>query len=505
MVGTKIVNFIQKNPGEVIIITFILILSLFLRGYRLPEYMTFLGDEGRDALVVKKILTEYDFPLLGPPTSVGNVYLGPLYYYMMSFAMGFSNLNPIAAAFMNVLTGTLTILLIYYLARIWFGVIPASLVSLLYSLSPVTITYSRSSWNPNPTPFFALLSILGLYLAHKRNNYYWLVLTGAALAFALQMHYLVLNLLPLVFIIWLIELKRGKKNNFNKGTILALGGFVFLMSPLAIYDFKYNFQNYLAFRDLFSSNQVVSFTNPLLSLNRIFPILNQKLIGRLMAGENTQLSILILFMVITPIITLIYRKINLKPLTWPQVVLPAWLIIGLIGLSFFKGPVYDHYLGFLNPAPYLLLGATLSSILSKKTLPLILTFIVIACLINLSKSPLLQPPNQQLLKTTKIAEEIVIRSKGKPFNFALIAHNNYDAAYRFILEKEGHKPYDLPAQRTEQLFVVCEDGECQPAVNPKYEIAAFGWSKIEQMEEIEGVKLYKLVENPEGRKFKKEI
>ena len=71
-----------------------------------------------------------------------------------------------------------------------------------------------------------------------------------------------------------------------------------------------------------------------------------------------------------------------------------------------------------------------------------------------------------------------------------------DSAYQFYLEVYGHKPETVPIRKTEQLFVVCEDILCQPVYNPKYEIAAFGWSKIQSELDFSGVKIYKLVPNP---------
>jgi len=43
----------------------VLLLAAFFRLYRIDEYMTFLGDEGRDALIMKRMLS-LDFPLIGP-------------------------------------------------------------------------------------------------------------------------------------------------------------------------------------------------------------------------------------------------------------------------------------------------------------------------------------------------------------------------------------------------------------------------------------------------------
>ncbi|MDP3758811.1 MAG: glycosyltransferase, partial [Candidatus Daviesbacteria bacterium] len=196
----------------------ILVLAAFLRFYRLSEYMTFLGDEGRDAIVIKNMLVDYHFPLIGPPTSVGNIYLGPLYYYMMAVPMAIFYLNPVAATGMNAVIGVATIGLIYYLGKVWFGRAPGLIAAYLYAISPVTIIYSRFSWNPNPAPFFALLSVFSLYKVHQTGNFLWLVLTGLTVGAALQMHYLAAILIPITIAIWFYEvfLRRSKKLKTRK-------------------------------------------------------------------------------------------------------------------------------------------------------------------------------------------------------------------------------------------------------------------------------------------------
>src|SRR3989344_6213431 len=109
--------WIKKNKFELLIIFLILIIAGFSRLYKIDQYMNFLGDEGRDALMIQRILVDHDFPLLGPTTSVGNIYLGPLYYYMMTIPMAIFWLNPVAAAVMVAVLGILTIGLVYFFAR----------------------------------------------------------------------------------------------------------------------------------------------------------------------------------------------------------------------------------------------------------------------------------------------------------------------------------------------------------------------------------------------------
>lgn len=503
-------NWIKKNRFEVIFIVCLILVAAFFRLYRINEYMTFLGDEGRDALVIKRILVEGDFPLLGPPTSVGNMYNGPLYYYMMATSMAIGWMNPVSAAVMIALLGTLTVGLIYYLARSWFGKQAAIIAATLYAFSPVNIIYSRSSWNPNPAPFFALLGILGLYWARKNNNYFWIVLTGICLAFAVQMHLLSLILLPIYGLIWLNELRekiwlKKEKRNFWKGLILAFIAFLILMSPLAIFDFKYNFQNYHAFTTFFFGDRATTVNlNPLNTLGRVVPIYSDNLVNRYIAGQNYWLMILISILVLIPVYAFFNSLIRYKKLDWPYFVLAVWLFGGVAGLALYKQTIYDHYSSFLNPALFLTFGSIIhliNSVDSKKINMYLrgaffLLFLILV-VVNLQNSPLLISPNRQLQNTKIVSDFVISESQNKPFNFALLAEHNYDAAYQFFLDQAGHKPAQLPFEKTDQLFVVCEDKVCNPVGNAKYEIAAFGWTKIESEKDFNGVKVYKLIHNPE--------
>lgn len=483
---------------EVLILLIILLAAAFLRFYKLSEYMTFLGDEGRDALMVKRILTTFDLPLLGPPTSIGNIYLGPLYYYMMSVPMTIFYLNPVAAAGMVALIGVATVGLIYYFARTWFGIIGASVAAFLYAISPVNIIYSRSSWNPNPTPFFTLIAFFGLYKARKSNNFKWFILTGIALAFAVQMHYLALILLPIFGLLWLYEFYVRKfkfDKNFIFGTVGAVVMFLFLMSPLLIFDLKHNFMNFNNLKTFFSDRQTTVNLNIFNTLDRIIPIYWDNLISRYMVGKNGLIGALVATLLLLPLIISGYKRLKGQSIQWEYLLLTVWLIIGILGLALYKQTIYDHYLGFLNPVPYLLLAALIHLMKNKIKLVLAVIFLLVLGILNLQQSPLLTPPQNQLARTQKIAQFVIVEANNKPFNFALIAKNNYDPAYQFYLEIFGQKPKQLPLDITDQLFVVCEDPECLPINHPKYEIAAFGWVKIETEKEFQGVKVFKLVHN----------
>ncbi|MBI2593164.1 glycosyltransferase family 39 protein [Candidatus Daviesbacteria bacterium] len=511
-------TWIKKNRYEIIFLVCLILVSAFMRLYRIDEYMTFLGDEGRDALVVKKMLIERDFPLLGAPTSVGNMYNGPLYYYMMAASMAVWWMNPVAAAAMVALVGTAAVGLVYYLARSWFGKVAAIVAATLYSLSPVNIIYSRSSWNPNPAPFFALLGIIGLYKSRQSKNYLWMILTGGALAFAVQMHLLALILIPIYGAVWLLALKEKIKEkasfkNFWTGLVLSLVTFLFLMSPMAIFDFKYNYQNFNAFKTFFFGDRATTVNlNPLNTLERVVPIYSDNLVYRYIAGQNYWLMILISILVLIPVAVFLFLLFKKKQLKWPLFTLTVWLLGGIMGLALYKQTIYDHYSSFLNPAVFLLFASIvnlINSINSKKVNQYVrgiffLLFLVLV-IVNLQISPLLVSPNRQMQRTQEVAKFIISEAENKPFNFALIAQRNYDAAYQFFLGELGHKSSQLPFEKTDQLFVVCEDEVCEPVGHSKFEISAFGWAKIEWEKESSGVKVFKLVHNPREEENGSEI
>lgn len=492
-----------SDKRDVLIVLAILLIATFLRFYRLPEYMTFLGDEGRDALMIKRILVEHDIPLIGPPTSIGNIYLGPLYYYMMAIPMAIFWLNPVAAAFQVALIGVATVALIYYLGRIWFGKPAGWIGAFLYAISPVTIIYSRSSWNPNPAPFFALVSIWGLYLAQKLKDFRWLILVGAGVATASQMHYLALILIPISSLIWLYALslrirKKLEGKYFILGTIGGVFVFLIFMSPLFIFDLKYNFLNYKAISAFFLDRETTVNLNPLNTLSRVIPIYNNNLVGRYITGENIWLTPLVSVLVLIPFFVILWKRIKGNIFLWPFLALGIWLVVGVLGLTLYKQNIYDHYLGFLNPVPFLLLGSLF--FWKKKWIMWPLGgLVLILTIVNLQKSPLQYPPNNQIRRTQDVAKFVIKEADEKPFNFALISKNNYDSAYQFYLYIYGHVPKTVPAEITDQLFVVCEDPICDPINHPKYEIAGFGMAKIEKIEDFSGVKVFKLVANPSGK------
>jgi len=502
MVADKVTSWVKNNK----LILGIVFLALFLRLFRISSYMTFLGDEGRDALVWLRMVQNGKFTLIGPMTSIGNMYLGPLYYYLM--LPFFVLMGTVGPSIGTALFAGATTFFLWYFGREWFSPKVGLVASLLYAVSPVAIVLSRSSWNPNVMPFFSLIIIWGIWQFWQKNRFYWLAIEGVLLSFAIQSHYLGLLLAPVVllfFFIKLFDLRKRKDKNLKKFLInflFFIFCFLFLtVVPLIWFDLRHNFINYKSFYKFFSERQTTVNLKAYKAIPQMWPLW-QMLTTRLLAGKNTFFGFWIsLTVLLSGVYFLIKNKLKRIKIKSSAVLLLAWIFVGLLGMGLYKQHIYDHYFGFLFPAIFLTLAVILGklSYLKRWGEFLSLGFFLLVLVLSLIEIPLKYPPNYQMQKTAEISQKIAGEAKARPFNLGLIAKQNYDAGYRYFLEKWGKKAVEIDAQRTDetitdQLFVVCETQDCQPVGHPQAEIANFGWSKIEAKWEFPwGTKLFKLV------------
>ena len=529
----KIKMWIKENPREAIFLSIIILVGAFLRLYRISEYMIFLGDEGRDAIIVRRLLVNFDPILIGPRTSIGDMYLGPLYYYLIAIPLLLANFSPVGPSVFVALLGVVTIFFIWYVTREWFGWLAGGLSALLYAISPVVITYSKSSWNPNVMPFFALLSIYSVWKLLMGRNYKWLIVTFLSMSFVLQSHYLGLLLVPTLGLIWflklinIINLKASAPSSleikkFAKYSILGFGLFMTLMSPLVIFDARHGWNNFKSVRTFFLERQTTVSARPWTGIPKL-PEIAYQINLSLLGAKNADITWIFTY-IFYPLFAVIFiyglfRKIKFKileksylynllnrsisPSLSPYLIISVWILISFLGLSLYKQHIYDHYFGFFFPAPFILVGAVSQYVISnsKRFWQLtLLLFLIYVVYVNLLNTPIRYSPNRQMQRAEEVAGKIRVEADDQKLNLAVIAERNYEDGYQYFLERWNEPVYDIDPLNLEQtlaqqLFVVCEmsKDKCDPTHSPKSEIANFGWSKIHGEWDVSGVTVYKLV------------
>lgn len=510
-----IVDWKKKNPKEFWVLVLILVVGAVMRLYRIGEYMTFLGDEGRDVIIVRRLIVDFDPILVGPGTSIGNMYLGPLYYYLMAPALALAGLSPIGPSIQIALLGVVTLFLVWWIGREWFGRSAAIVASGLYAVAPTVIIFSRSSWNPNIMPFFSLLSVYSLWRVWRSRDFKWLLVLAVSFAFVLQSHYLGLVLAPMVVLFWILTLIRLRKarskrremniKNYLRFTIYGLLIFALLMSPLLIFDYRHGWLNFTAMEKFFTERQATVSARPWTAIPKLWTIGSQ-ITSRLITGRNESFGGLMTLIItagsVLAGLKLIKGKLK-NSANAALLLLFVWLGFALLGLGVYKQHIYDHYYGFFFAAPFLLLGRLSQGLVNRSRkigAALVVVMFTLLIGVSITNSPLKDTPNKQLQRAEAVAAKVAEESKGEKFNLGVIAERNYEDGYQYFLEKDKFPVIDIDAQRadetiTDQLFVVCElaHEKCNPVNDPSAAVANFGWSKVEEQWEIAGVILYKLV------------
>lgn len=486
----------------------IVLLGAFLRLYRISEYLTFLGDEGRDVLVVKRMIVDGKLTLLGPTSSVGGFFLGPVYYYFMAPFLWLWKLDPTGPAVMVALFGIATIFLVYYTGREFFSRQVGLIAALLYALSPIVIAYSRSSWNPNLVPFFSLILILLLSRVIDNPDAKKLLLIGITLGIGLQLHYVFLFMF-IVCGVWFLIV--GKRSQYLRYIFLVSTGFLIGYSPFLLFELRHGFPNTITIFNFLREGDETGFgpvtfvTNivdvtyrlfarivlrvPQPELWSQFPMWQQKgwIIGTWVA-------------VLGSLVTLIYTWRKKKSRS--ALLLVVWFTCIITLFGFYKRGIYEYYFGIFFPFPFISLSLAFSYLLKKPKVKLAALCILIGLVYsNWEGRPFKHPPNNQLAQTKRIAQTAFEKTEGKPFNFALVTATNSDHAFRYFFEIWGRPPVTIenpivdPERKTvtDQLIVICEDPKCQPLGHPLWEIAGFGRADITGSWEVPFVKIYKLV------------
>ncbi len=470
-------------------------------------------------LVVKRMLVDHKFTLLGPTASVGGFFLGPIYYYFMLPFTWAWQLDPAGPAVMVALFGVATVYLVFLVGKFAFDERSGLVAASLYALSPLVISYSRSSWNPNPIPFFAMSIIYGLLLIIKKMQLPVLVWIGIAAGIGLQLHYLFLFLFPVIGIWYWWKLPRHK---LAKSLLITAFGFGIGFFPYLLFELRHEFTNTQSIIRFLLVGKETGLTTATFLTNIWF--VPFRAFGRLLfrlpesstwAGyPDWQIFSWFAATGVFLVGGLVYlffltrvkdKKLNLVA-SGSQLIL-LWFAAIVILFGFYRRGIYDYYFGIFFPLPFLVVGAIIGKLWQSRVWFFGVALFVSLIYWNYLGQPFQYPPNNQYAQMQKIAAAAISLTQDAPYNFALLTSGNSDHAYRFFFEVWGRPPVTIEnsvvdPQRstvTEQLIVICENpADCHPVGHPLWEIAGFGQAEIAAELDVPFVKIIKLVHYEEA-------
>ena len=127
---------------------------------------TWDADQGHDMLVLRAWVQDGIIPLLGPPTSIGDVHHGALYYYLLAPAAFLTGGDsPLAVVLTIALAGIAAVGVTWWLARSIGGPVAGFVAGLVLAVSSSAVDGSTFIWNPNLIALSSAVALAGAWRA----------------------------------------------------------------------------------------------------------------------------------------------------------------------------------------------------------------------------------------------------------------------------------------------------------------------------------------------------
>jgi hypothetical protein len=195
----------------------ILILAAILRLGDLAVRGTWDADQGHDMLVLRALVLDGRFPLLGPPTSIGDFHHGVLYYLLLAPAALLSRADPVAVTTWIACGGVAAVAVTGWLARSIAGPAAGLLAAFLLAVSSSAVEESTFIWNPNLIALSSSIALAAAWHAwHRRRSRWWLV-AGAAAIVTMHCHVLGVILTPVIGGLLVADVRRRRRSGDRSG------------------------------------------------------------------------------------------------------------------------------------------------------------------------------------------------------------------------------------------------------------------------------------------------
>lgn len=366
---------LKNNPKIIYLaLAVIILLGLFFRTYKLETFYTFNHDQDLYSWIVKDILVDHHFRLIGQLTSIDGVFIGPLFYYLLVPFFALFNMDPIGANVLTIGIGLATILSLYFVFSRFFGKTTGIIGAFLFAVSWPNAFWDKWVVPTQPTIIWSLWYLYALLLL-MRGDFKSLIIIGVLFGLIWHIH---VALLPLVLLVPL-ALFLSKKRPPIKSYLISLVPFLVLTSPFWLFEIRHDFQQISGF-----INSLTEDRGRISGISRFIKVIEGSsgaLIGSFLYGVSIPALLGPIVWVATFLAVRMKKIVTQKE----QLILLAWIVLSLGSQFVSKRPISEYY--FINVAVtfFLLISLLLSYLYHQKKLSYVaLVFLAGFFIYNLS-------------------------------------------------------------------------------------------------------------------------
>ncbi|OGH14286.1 MAG: hypothetical protein A2687_01520 [Candidatus Levybacteria bacterium RIFCSPHIGHO2_01_FULL_38_26] len=455
-------KFLTKVPLTTCVFLILLFLvAVYLRFYLIPQNLFFGPEQGRDFLVVKNIVVNHDFTLIGSKTDIAGIFHGPIYYYLAAVPFLSSKGNPVYASLFFIVINSLTVFLIYYLGKELFNRRVGIFCAILFTISFGAIVYAR--WLSNP-PLSIPLSVLYFLLIYRFLRGNSLSLVGASIVFFLLgdsevLNYLFYGVITLAIILFF-------NREFRKHKILSL--ISLLISIIG------SLGNYLLFdlrHDFLISRSALKL---IAGGSGYYTPYSESMVSSFVGFNSAFSSFVIPFLPIASsfigIFGVVFLARYIKKYKQSITLLLLWLLVPVVLLMLLRHHVLEHFFVYLVGSSIITAAFIMDNIWKKtKIFGIITLFLIIG--INVYAWHVSIPKNKNIFFQStqlefKFIDQLIVidkiyeKAERKPFSFQAYTIPYWSQeGWEYLFWYHGEKKYGyLPVpEKAEKLFVAIQD------------------------------------------------
>jgi 4-amino-4-deoxy-L-arabinose transferase-like glycosyltransferase len=433
----------------------LVVLAALLRLPNLATRGTWDADQGHDMLVLRAFVRDGVVPLLGPPTSIGEVHHGALYYYLLAPAAWLTGGDsPVAVVALIALAGIAAVLVTWWLARAIGGPVAGLVAGLAMAVSTSAVQESTFIWNPNLIALSSAVALSAAWRAWTSRERWWLV-AAVGTAVTMQCHVLGVTMLPIVGALFVAD-ARSRPVGVERRRVwpfglagLAIVALSFL--PLAIHEVTNDFSEVNAALDYMRSGGDPTALGPLAR----FLVIGGRVLSWPLTGLITDAPAAALVATTAVIAIALWRALFAPG---PERLAARWLGLGLVwtvfALTFISpslatvvpGLPNDHYHAFADPMVFTLVGLGAAALwrfggaapgprLLGRALATLGVGVVLAW--NVSQQPPATDPDGGFPAAEQAAQRIVAAAGPGPLTLRSLPDFKSTEAYLYPLVRAG--------------------------------------------------------------------
>lgn len=431
----KVANYFKKRL-YLLILGLILAVGLFFRTYQVVERFEFAHDGDLYSWIVKDIVVNSHFRLIGQETSASGIFIGPAFYYLITPFFLLTNMDPVGATIPIIIIGVLIVLSYYIVFSKLFNIEVGLITAFLYATLLATVGSDR--WViPSTSTNLWVIWYFYIVIMLSRGKYWVLPILGILIGLIWHIHIALIPSLIAIPFAFLVAGKLPNSSQLIKFTIAL----VVSSLPLIIFELKHGFQQTINLLQNFTIEREGA--KGLYKFQIVLDMITKNINNLFFAPQSFKITNNIFFplsLLLSAILLIRKKLIPAKEL----IPLYVWILAVVLFFSISSSPISEYYFSniaviFLGIASLLLYYLFKSSSVGKI---FVVSLLMVVALKNVYFLITQDPYHKGYIEKKAVVDYIINDAKNKNFpcfslNYITSPGENVGFRYFFYL-KNAH-------------------------------------------------------------------